>query len=134
MTKSTQAEIWRRLHENLEQYGNFYKNCKAPMPTELEQIFEDMCEKFEATLAEDQREIFIKLIDISATINVEHKESGIAFGFSMARELRKLLAHPGDAFQQANTTYPTATELVKHDIKALESYLEKRKAVSTHND
>ena len=134
MTENPQAEIWCRLCENLKQYGNLYKSCKAPILTELEQIFEDMCEKFEATLAEDQREIFVKLIKITATIKAVYEESSIALGFSLAGELRKLLAQPGDAFQQANTTYPTATELVKHDIKALESYLEKRKAVSTHND
>jgi hypothetical protein len=131
--KSQQAEIWNRLLANLEQYDDgLYESCRGPGLAEIEKFYDKMCEDFGATLSKDQQEIFYRLVDLTTMLNSEYQEAGIALGFSLARELRELLAYPEEALLQASVTYTPTTQLLGGDMKALESYLEKCKAVSAH--
>ena len=126
--KNQQAKIWNRLLANLEQYDDgLYESCRGPRLAETEKFYDKMCEDFGATLSEDQQGIFYRLVDLVSLLNSEHEEAGIALGFSLARELRKLLAYPEEALLQASATYTPTTQLLKDDMEALENYLEKRK-------
>jgi len=117
--KNQQAEIWNRLLANLEQYGGgLYESCRGSRMAETEKIFDKMCEDFGATLSKDQQEIFYRLVDLATMLNSEYEEAGMALGFRLAGELRKLLDYPAVAFQQASTMYPTVTQSQVRDGRA----------------
>ena len=116
MKRSIQAELWCRLTGDVGEYDALCEKCETPRIVEIERIYEDVCEKFEATINADQRKIFRKLTDLVFDIKYDYHEKGTALGFCLARELRTFLECPAEAMNQAVTTYTPITDQFRSAI------------------
>lgn len=121
--KKSQSEFWNRLTDNLDQNCVFYEGCETPKMKELEEIYENLCEKFDATLNPAQQKAFYHLSSMEFSMRAQSQEAGIAIGINIGRELQIFITNPVNALAQASKDYPSIAEMHGRDITALESYL-----------
>jgi len=120
--RTIQAELWKRITVELSEYGDLYALNQFQEMSEAERLYEDMCDKFGATLTGDQKMAFSSLMNIFDADRFAYQEMGVALGMCFAEELHKLLDDPAAAYRQACAGYIPVAERYKLDIQALKGY------------
>lgn len=118
-----QGNLWNCLtNGDILRESGIRGQCTTESESITENLYENMSNKFSATLTAAQADAFNAIVNIASMVTCEAHDRGIAEGLMLARELRSVLDNPADAMRNGSSLLNSPYEVNKNEISTLDEY------------